>query len=316
MSQILQSRIGNTDKLIESEQDYINSMFGLINKDFLKENRTGTDTYANYGYNLNFNIGDPTTPLPILLGKHTQLKGALVEIVWIMMGRTDNEFLTQNGVNYWTPWQRADGEFGPIYGYQMRNFNGNDQLKTLINDLRDNFESRRHMISLWNPTDLKEMVLAPCHFHYHFTTFRRNGEKFMNLHATQRSADSMVGIPYDLLMFMYMLKIVEFISDIKVAELFLTIHDYHLYENHRGPLAEYDENYHKNVQLKEILHPTQIEFKPFVLEMKKKNPNITMDEFLHFIALSNFDIFEYKNLDGSEWKQSKDVKRIKAAVAV
>lgn len=312
-------RIGNTKKLITNENEYINSMFGLINPDFHKPNRTGIDTYANYNYVFNFDIANNKKDLPVLLGKHTMLKGALTEIIWIMMGRTDNKFLVDNGVKYWTPWQKEDGNFGPIYGYQMRNFNGVDQLKDLMNGLRDNFESRRHMISLWNPNDLSKMALPPCHFHYHFTTYTRNNEKYINLHATQRSGDSFLGVPYDLLMFMYMLEIVAFVANINTSELFLTINDYHLYENHKDSLNKYDTNFWDNVhtqQNRNDLYPTSIKFKPFVYEMKKKNPNITIDEFLHYIVLNNFDVFDFKNRHGEIFTLPKNTPRITATVAV
>lgn len=309
------TRVGNTNKLILSEQDYINSMFGLIDEKNLKNNRTGTDTYANYGYQFNFNIGDPTKQLPILMGKHTQLKGALVEIVWILMGRTDNKFLEDNGVKYWKPWQDSNGEFGPIYGEQMRNFNGVDQLKELIYGLKNNFESRRHIASLWNPTDLTKMALPPCHFNYHFTTFKVQSEKYFNLHVLQRSGDSFIGIPYDLLMFMFFMEIVGFVTDIKSNELFLTVNDYHLYENHLKPLSEYDRNY-SNIRTTNKKYPTQIKFKDFVYDMKKENPDISMDEFLHYIALNDFDVFEFKDNTNSEFNLGPESIKIRAAVAV
>ena len=307
---------GNTNKEINNEFDYINSMMGLIKPENLKPNRTGVATYANYNYMFNFDIKNPNKPLPILIGKHTMLKGGLVELVWMMTGRTDNKFLRDNGVNYWTPWQNEDGEFGPIYGHQMRNFNGKDQLVDVIRSLKNNFGSRRHIISLWNPSDLEKMALPPCHFIYHFTTYVDNNtqKKMMNVHTTMRSLDSLLGLPYDLLLSLYMTKIIGFVCEIDSDSLFLNAADYHLYENHIGNLSKYDDEYTKNANDGDK-PPTQIDFKQFVYDsFKFERPGI--DEFLNFIILNNFDVFEFKSENGEIWKQNENIKRIGGKIAV
>ena len=302
-------------KTIKSEFDYIQAMKSLINIKNLKDNRTGIKTYADYNYTFDFDLSTEQE-LPILIGKHTALKGALVEIIWIMKGLTDNKFLTENGVKYWSPWVKEDGTFGPVYGHQMRNFNGKDQLLNLIEGFEMNFLSRRHLISLWNPNDLKDMALPPCHFLYNFTTHYNpiTKEKYFNLHVIQRSGDSFIGIPYDLLMFMYMMKIIGFVTGVEGRNLFLTVTDFHLYENHVEALTEYEKEFQKN--FKTISKPVNIKWKDFVINEFLENGRPTIDSFLDFIVMNNFNVFEFKNKYDENWEGTKNLKKIKVDVAV
>lgn len=147
---------------ITNENGYIESMNELANS-VPQGDRTGVGTTKIFNQEFHFDIEGGN--LPILIGKNTGIKLALVELIWIMSGKNDLKWLKDNGVHYWDKWVKADGTFGPIYGTQMRNFGElgtTDQLNNLIESLSNNFNSRRHIISLWDPTTLKKQALPPC----------------------------------------------------------------------------------------------------------------------------------------------------------
>ncbi len=311
---------------IRNEKNYINSMMRLT-KNKIIVNRTGVGTSKSFNQVFEFNLDSPVQPLPILMGKHTGLKTALTELIWIMTGRNDLKFLKDNGVHYWDDWVKKDGTFGPIYGTQMRNFGltGVDQLRIVVDKLKNNFFDRRIIINLWDPTTMDEQALPPCHVFYHFTTSLDNSdEKIMNLHVTQRSGDSFLGIPYDLLMFMYMMKIVAFAAStetdkIKVGTLFLTVNDYHLYENHIDIVKKYNQHYIDENNKNQYCYPDTIEFKQEFID--KVGDDKDIDNILKTIIEMKFNVFNfYSSFMGSNekfvWKQQPNLPKFKADVAV
>jgi len=317
-------------KIIESEKDYIESMLEL-KQQHISSDRTGVGTSKQFNRLFEFNIGDKTKPLPILIGKHTGLKTALVELVWIMKGRSDLKWLKDNGVHYWDKWVKEDGTFGPIYGEQMRNFalTGKDQLSDLVDSLQINVNSRRHIISLWDPTTLYKQSLPACHCFYHMTTEETPEAKIVNLHVTQRSGDSYLGIPYDLLMFMKFMEIVTFVVNhnlivsnpdsklIEVNKLFLTVNDYHLYSNHHKAIDKYSNEYAKNSEI--YNPPTGIEFNDYIKswsnELIDNGIELDIDMMLDKIVERNFNIFKY-SIDNYIWTQPTNLLKINASVAV
>lgn len=223
------------------EEQYAISLLNILENGTLSSDRTGTGTKRIQSQQITIDL---EKEFPVLVGKKMNFRNALVEMIWIMSGRNDHKFLKDNGVNYWDSWVKKDGTFGPIYGVQMRNFLGVDQLTETIFELINNPDSRRLVISLWNPKDNPQMALTCCHHDYQLSSFINNdGERQLDLHTKQRSSDSFVGVPYDLMLFSIYLLFVSEITGIKVGKIHTTNADYHMYVNHEEQVNQYLENY-------------------------------------------------------------------------
>lgn len=230
-----------TIRKIPYEHQYGLTLLNLLAEGVDSGDRTGVGTKRISSENIHIDMS--TWEIPALRGKKVAPEGAFIEMMWIMMGRNDLQFLKDNGVNYWDSWVKEDGTFGPIYGTQMRNFLGVDQLVDNINTLIKNPDSRRILTSLWNPTNLEEQALPPCHFLYHFTsTQNRFGVRTLNLHVMQRSADVFLGVPYDFMLFAYYLLIVSFFTGYNAGQIHITLNDYHMYSNHEKQVNGYLNN--------------------------------------------------------------------------
>lgn len=213
----------------------------------LTPDRTGVGTYRKqHQY---FEI-DPNYDFPAIKGKMVHPQKAYVELLWMLSGQTNTKFLNTNGVKYWDEWADADGNLGPVYGHQMRNFNGIDQLKNVIETIRTNPYSRQNVMSLWNPNDLQAMRLISCHVLYQFTVMK-NPLSFVNheakdslhLHIYQRSSDSFLGMPYDFMLAGFMQAIIAHICGLDLGLIHYTIGDYHMYRNHDIAVTTYLDNF-------------------------------------------------------------------------
>lgn len=200
-----------------------------------KPDRTGTGTYSLFGKTLEH---DMSAGFPLLLSKKVSFKAAKFELLWILQGRTDIKYLRDNGINYWDPDYkrsgRTDGTLGPVYGKQWRNFNGVDQLQRLITGIMTNPESRRLILSAWNPSELHQMALPPCH--YGFQVYVNNGK--LDLMWQQRSADVFLGLPYDIAMYGLLLELLAKGAGYKPGKLIAQLGDCHLYSNHKEQSKE------------------------------------------------------------------------------
>ena len=176
-------------------RQYLDLVKHVLENGELKEDRTGTGTKAVFGRMLSH---DMALGFPLLTTKKIYFDHAITELLWILQGRTDLKYLHDNGVTYWDADYnrsgRTDGTLGPVYGHQLRNFNGVDQLKDILIKIKREPSSRRIMASFWNPCDLDDMVLPPCH--YGFQIYINDGT--MDLCWQQRSVDIFLGLPYDL----------------------------------------------------------------------------------------------------------------------
>ena len=201
-----------------------------------KDDRTGTGTRSVFGRTLTH---DMQCGYPLLNGKRIYYKHAIVELLWILNGRTDIKYLRDNGVTYWDADYarsgRTDNNLGPVYGHQWRSFNGVDQLANLVYDIKKNPNSRRLMINAWNPADLPDMVLPPCH--YGFQVYINNGT--LDLMWQQRSADVFLGLPYDIAMYGLLLEMLAKGAKLKPGKLIAQLGDCHLYLNHERQALTY-----------------------------------------------------------------------------
>jgi thymidylate synthase len=209
--------------MINIENEYKGLMGGILHGGANKKDRTGTGTKSVFGRTIKH---DMSLGFPILTGKRISFKAVKTELLWILQGRTDLKYLEDNGVKYWRPDYersgRTDETLGPVYGKQWRDFNGVDQLANVVNAIRDTPHSRRIMISAWNPAEMHEMVLPPCH--YGFQIYINNG--VMDLAWQQRS----VGL---------LLEMLAKGSNLKPGKLIGQLGDCHLYNNHLEQAAEY-----------------------------------------------------------------------------
>ena len=211
------------------ENEYRGLMAGILYGGLDKADRTGTGTKSVFGRTIRH---DMQLGFPILTSKKISFNAARTELLWILQGRTDLKYLEDNGVKYWRPDYersgRTDETLGPVYGAQWRNFNGTDQLKQLVYSISTNPNSRRLMVSAWNPGQMPFMVLPPCH--YAFQVYINNG--VMDLMWQQRSADVFLGLPYDITMYGLLLEMLAKGANLKPGKLIGQLGDCHLYNNH------------------------------------------------------------------------------------
>lgn len=215
--------------MINIENEYRGLMAGILYGGSDKEDRTGTGTRSVFGRTIEH---DMSLGFPILTGKTVSFNSAKTELLWILNGRTDLKYLEENGVKYWRPDYersgRTDGTLGPVYGKQWRDFFGVDQLAELVYSIKNNPNSRRLMINAWNPVEIPDMVLPPCH--YGFQVYINNG--VMDLMWQQRSADVFLGLPYDIAMYGLLLEMLAKGANLKAGKLIGQLGDCHLYNNH------------------------------------------------------------------------------------
>ena len=228
------------------EAAYADSFRRINEKGVLSHNRTGIDTKAvQHQY---FYLPSVNNNFPILRGKKVYPKMALKELLWMMMGRTDVQWLHDHKVTYWDEWVLEDGTIGRAYGYQYRNFNGVDQLQELIKSMAFNPTSRRHILSLWNCNDLDKMALPPCLYDYHFSCVPIDEFEYrIDMHARARSNDSFLGVPYDFmfcawfvnLLAIYLNNFAGSKNTYTVGDIHYTADDYHMYVNHEEAVKQY-----------------------------------------------------------------------------
>jgi thymidylate synthase len=230
------------------EQQYVESLKSLLNNPLKSIDERGNKMFKKHHqyFKIDVNIDD----FPLLNAKKVFPKLALKELVWFLIGSNDVNKLNEFGVNYWNDWKNSEGTIGKSYGYQFLNFNGINQVENIINTLINKPTSRRNIINLWNVGDLKEMELPPCVINYQFSVDGYDNYNLIDLHILQRSADSFLGIPYDIMIASWFLLLVtEFLSITNPIKRYVpnhihyTCNDYHLYTEHLPQINEYLENW-------------------------------------------------------------------------
>ena len=214
-----------------------------------KADRTGTGTKSLFGRTIRH---DMSTGFPLLNGKRVYYKQAFHELLWIAQGRTDMEYLHENGVKYWDADYkrsgRTDNTLGPVYGKHWRDFEGVDQLSNLIDEIKSNPTSRRLIVSAWAPQDMSKMVLPPCH--YAFQVYVNEGK--LSLMWQQRSADVFLGLPYDIAMYGLLLEMLAKGCGLKAGDLVGQLGDCHLYNDHLKQAGVYLSRVHHERDLPKL----------------------------------------------------------------
>jgi thymidylate synthase len=212
------------------EQQYLDLLAEVLERGARKSDRTGTGTLSVFGRQLRFAL-EPGFPL--LTTKKLHVKSIVYELLWFLRGDTNVRWLQERGVTIWDEWADENGELGPVYGYQWRHWktpSGGeiDQITNLIHSLRTRPDSRRHIVSAWNPADVDRMALPPCHALFQF--YVADGR--LSCQMYQRSADLFLGVPFNIASYALLTLMVAQVTGLKPGEFILTLGDAHLYLNH------------------------------------------------------------------------------------
>ncbi len=211
-------------------KQYLDLLDHTLKNGIRKEDRTGTGTLSVFGYQMRFNLEQG---FPLLTTKKLHLKSIAYELLWFLRGETNTKYLTDHGISIWNEWATVEGELGHIYGYQWRSWPGYsgehiDQIANVIRSIKDNPDSRRHIVSAWNVADLANMNLPPCHILFQF--YVANGKLSCQLY--QRSADIFLGVPFNIASYSLLLMMVARETGLEPHEFVHTLGDAHLYLNH------------------------------------------------------------------------------------
>ena len=211
-------------------KQYLDLMDHVLTSGVEKSDRTGTGTRSVFGYQMRFDLAEG---FPLLTTKKLHTRSIFGELLWFLRGSTNVGWLHDNGITIWDEWADASGELGPIYGYQWRSWptpDGKhiDQIEQVIESIRGNPDSRRHIVSAWNVGQLEQMALPPCHALFQF--YVANGKLSCQLY--QRSADIFLGVPFNIASYALLTHLVAQVTGLKVGELVHTLGDAHLYANH------------------------------------------------------------------------------------
>ncbi|MGH3457180.1 thymidylate synthase [Aeromicrobium sp.] len=217
-------------------QVYLDLMQRIIDDGVEKSDRTGTGTRSLFGHQMRFRLADG---FPLVTTKKIHLKSVVGELLWFISGDTNVKWLRENGISIWDEWADDAGELGPVYGHQWRSWpapNGEtiDQLTRVIESLRADPDSRRHIVSAWNVADLDDMALAPCHAFFQF--YVADGRLSCQLY--QRSADVFLGVPFNIASYALLTHMVAQVTGLEVGDFVHTLGDAHLYLNHLNQAHE------------------------------------------------------------------------------
>ena len=195
-----------------------------------KNDRTGTGTRSVFGYQMRFDL---SKGFPLLTTKKIHLKSIIYELLWFLKGETNISYLKENGVSIWDEWADENGELGPVYGYQWRSWPGRngetiDQISGLIDQIKNNPDSRRLIVTAWNPSDVEKMALPPCHCLFQFYVAKNK----LSCQLYQRSADIFLGVPFNIASYSILTHMIANVTGLSVGDFIHTLGDAHLYTNH------------------------------------------------------------------------------------
>jgi thymidylate synthase len=236
-----------------------------------KDDRTGTGTISVFGYQMRFDLTDG---FPLLTTKKLHIKSIIYELLWFLNGDTNIKYLNENGVRIWDEWADETGDLGPVYGHQWRSWpNGQggqiDQISRLIQQIKNNPGSRRHIISAWNVADVDDMALPPCHCLFQFYV----NEGKLSCQLYQRSADVFLGVPFNIASYALLTHMVAQVCNLQVGEFIHTFGDAHIYLNHRDQIKQ------------------QLEREPYPLPILQINPDVNDIFDFHY---DDFSVTNYQ----------------------
>jgi len=236
-------------------QQYLDLLRLARDKGVEKRDRTGTGTRSIFGHQMRFDLADG---FPLVTTKKVHLKSIIYELLWFLRGETNVHWLQEHGVSIWDEWADANGELGPVYGYQWRSWPSQidgtiDQIANLVRDIKVNPDSRRLIVTAWNPADIPRMALPPCHCLFQF--YVAGGKLSCQLY--QRSADIFLGVPFNIASYALLTMMVAQVTGLKPGDFVHSFGDAHLYLNHLEQAGE------------------QLSRKPYPLPIMRLNPAVT-----------------------------------------
>ncbi len=262
------------------EQPYLDLLAEVLAHGVRREDRTGTGTLGLFGRQMRFDLA---AGFPLLTTKKLHLKSIILELLWFLRGETNVRWLQERGVSIWDEWADADGELGPVYGKQWRSWAAPDgrtidQISQVADQIQGNPHSRRHIVSAWNPAEVADMALPPCHclFQFHVTP-QADGPGKLSCQLYQRSADIFLGVPFNIASYALLTLMMAQVTGLEPGEFVHTLGDAHLYLNHveqaqtqlaREPLAP------PTMTIKPRPDLFSFEYEDFKLEGYKAHPSI------------------------------------------
>ncbi|KPB02845.1 thymidylate synthase [Ahrensia marina] len=251
-------------------QQYLDLMSRVMENGADKGDRTGTGTRSVFGHQMRFDLSEG---FPLVTTKKLHLRSIIIELLWFLRGDTNIGWLKDNGVSIWDEWADENGDLGPVYGYQWRSWpapdgTSIDQIEKLVEGIKNNPNSRRHIVSAWNPVLVDEMALPPCHCLFQF--YVADGKLSCQLY--QRSADIFLGVPFNIASYALLTHMIAQVCDLEVGDFVHTLGDAHLYSNHFEQVK------------------TQLGRAPKALPQLKINPDVkTLTDF----KFEDFEIIDY-----------------------
>ena len=211
-------------------QQYLSLLNRILTEGATKTDRTGTGTMSVFGNQMRFNLADG---FPLLTTKKLHLKSIIYELLWFLRGDTNVHYLQEHGVRIWNEWADENGDLGPVYGHQWRSwpdYNGGtiDQIQNVLDLIRNHPDSRRMIVSAWNPAEVEQMALPPCHCLFQF--YVADGK--LSLQLYQRSADTFLGVPFNIASYALLLQMMAQVSGLEAGAFIHATGDTHLYLNH------------------------------------------------------------------------------------
>ncbi|PMC24282.1 thymidylate synthase [Hoylesella buccalis] len=211
-------------------QQYLDLLHRILEEGKVKTDRTGTGTKSIFGHQMRFNLEDG---FPVLTTKKLHLKSIIYELLWFLKGDTNVKYLQEHGVSIWDEWADENGDLGPVYGHQWRSWPDHrggtiDQIQNVIDLIKHHPDSRRMLVTAWNPADISEMALPPCHCLFQF--YVADGR--LSLQLYQRSADTFLGVPFNIASYALLLQMMAQVTGLKAGDFIHTTGDTHLYLNH------------------------------------------------------------------------------------
>lgn len=252
-------------------RQYLDLLEDVLQQGVEKADRTGTGTISVFGRQMRFDLN---AGFPLLTTKKLHLKSIIYELLWFLRGDTNVKYLQEHGVRIWNEWADEEGNLGPIYGEQWRSWPNHaggtiDQLAQVIEEIKRNPDSRRLIVSAWNPADLPKMALAPCHCLFQF--YVHDGRLSCQLY--QRSADLFLGVPFNIASYALLTMMIAQVTDLKLGDFVHTFGDVHIYNNHL-----------EQVKL-------QLTREPYPLPQLKINPHVKdIDQFNY----ADFELVNYQ----------------------
>ncbi len=246
---------------------YLDVLQHILDKGVDKPNRTGIDTRSVFGAQMRFDLSEG---FPLVTTKKVHLKSIIHELIWLLSGNTNIKYLTDNGVRIWNEWADENGDLGPVYGAQWRNFNGQgiDQIADVIHRIKTNPNDRRMIVSAWNPAQIDQMALPPCHAFFQF--YVANGKLSCQLY--QRSCDMFLGVPFNIASYSLLTMMIAQVTGLEPGDFVHTLGDAHIYHNHFDQVRE------------------QLSRTPYALPKMKINPAVTdINEFKY----EDFELVDY-----------------------